>query len=131
MPKPLILLVDDDPWLLKLVSATIPTSIYTVKVASDGEEAIKRARDEKPSLILLDVNIPKLNGLEVCRALRSSQETAEIPIVILSGKSDPEDIQMGKEAGCQAYLTKPFSPLELLRTIESFLDPHESHGKGR
>lgn len=117
-----ILLVEDDPWLEKLVSATISRSDFKLIHAKDGEEAITVAVNENPNLILLDVNMPKLDGFEVCKILRGKEQFADIPILFLTAKSEPADIEKGFASGGTAYMTKPFSPLELLSTIERILE---------
>lgn len=117
-----ILLVEDDPWIGKLVSATIVRDDLRLVKALDGEEAVSKAVAERPSLILLDVNLPKRDGFEVCRILRSHPDFAQVPIVFLTAKSAPEDLEQGMAAGGTAYITKPFSPLQLLRTIDQILE---------
>lgn len=117
-----ILLVEDDPWLEKLVAVTIARGDFRLVNARDGEEAVTAATKEKPDLILLDVNLPKMDGFEVCRFLKAQSDLSYIPVIFLTAKSDPEDIKEGMDAGGTAYITKPFSPLKLLATIEDILN---------
>lgn len=121
-----ILLVEDDPWLEKLVSATIYRSSFKLIHAKDGEEAVNMAVSEHPNLILLDVNIPKIDGFEVCKIIRQKELLADVPIIFLTAKSEPADIEEGFASGGTAYMTKPFSPLELLATIERILEKNNS-----
>lgn len=116
-----ILLVEDDPWLEKLVAVTIGRSDFRLIHAGDGEEAVSLALKEKPNLILLDVNLPKLDGFAVCRILKAQPQISHVPVIFLTAKSEPSDIKEGIAAGSAAYITKPFSPLELLATIEQVL----------
>src|SRR5262249_40009184 len=113
-----ILIVDDEPPILDLVRFTLEDADVRVVEASDGAEALLVARREKPDLILLDVQMPKLTGLEVCRQLRGEAAFARIPIVMLTAATQEADRARGREAGADEYLTKPFSPLALLALVE-------------
>jgi CheY-like chemotaxis protein len=116
-----ILIADDDVSLRLLLSATLSDSEVDLLEAQDGLQALLLAQQELPDLILLDVAMPGMTGLEVCRQLKLDQRTAEIPVVMISAKAKPLDEDAGLEAGAQSYLTKPFSPLDLLRLIERLL----------
>jgi len=114
-----ILIVEDDEIVQDLVNATLGgDSRYDLLQAFDGERGLELAYEQKPTLILLDIDLPKLNGLEVCRALRSDPNYASIYILMLSALSQHEDIKAGLEVGADDYFVKPFSPLALLRKID-------------
>ena len=116
-----ILIVDDEPSILDLVRFTLEDADVRVVEASDGAEALLVARREKPDLILLDVQMPKLTGLEVCRQLRREEAFAQTPIVMLTAATQEADRVRGREAGADEYLTKPFSPLALLALVEALV----------
>ena len=116
-----ILIVDDEPPILDLVRFTLEDADVRVVEASDGAEALLVARREKPDLILLDVQMPKLTGLEVCRQLRREEAFARTTIVMLTAATQETDRARGREAGADEYLTKPFSPLALLALVEALV----------
>jgi two-component system phosphate regulon response regulator PhoB len=116
-----ILIVDDEPSILDLVRFTLEDADVRVVEASDGAEALVLARRIKPDLILLDVQMPRLNGLEVCRQLRREPALARTPIVMLTAAGQEADRARGREAGADEYLTKPFSPLALLALVEALV----------
>jgi DNA-binding response OmpR family regulator len=116
-----ILIVDDEPPILDLVRFTLEDADVRVVEALDGAEALVLARRIKPDLVLLDVHMPKLNGLEVCRQLRLEPDLARIPIVMLTAAGQDADRARGREAGADEYLTKPFSPLALLALVEALV----------
>ena len=116
-----ILIVDDEPSILDLVRFTLEDADVRVVEASDGAEALALARRIKPDLILLDVQMPRLNGLEVCRQLRREPALARTPIVMLTAAGQEADRARGREAGADEYLTKPFSPLALLALVEALV----------
>ena len=116
-----ILVVDDEPPILDLVRFTLEDADVRVEEASDGVEALILARRLRPDLILLDVHMPKLNGLEVCRQLRADVAFAHTRIVMLTAAGQEADHTRGREAGADEYLTKPFSPLALLALVEALV----------
>jgi len=116
-----ILIVDDEPPILDLVRFTLEDADVRVVEALDGAEALVLARRIKPDLVLLDVHMPKLNGLEVCRQLRLEPDLARMPIVMLTAAGQDADRARGREAGADEYLTKPFSPLALLALVEALV----------
>jgi DNA-binding response OmpR family regulator len=116
-----ILIVDDEPPILDLVRFTLEDADVRVVEASDGAEALVLARRIKPDLVLLDVQMPRLNGLEVCRQLRLEPGLARTPIVMLTAAGQESDRARGREAGADEYLTKPFSPLALLALVEALV----------
>jgi DNA-binding response OmpR family regulator len=119
--RPTILVVDDEEPLLLLVTITLQTEPYRVVVARDGEEALALARSERPDFVLLDVGLPKVDGLEVCRRLRADPDTRDTPIVMLSARAAEEDRAAGLAAGADDYLTKPFRPREFVTYLAARL----------
>lgn len=113
-----ILIADDDAELRELIGFALRQAGYLVVQAADGAEAIRRFGEEEPDLVILDVNMPKLNGLDVCRQIRS---TAATPIMMLTVRSSEEDQVQGLDLGADDYLTKPFSPRTLLARVRALL----------
>jgi DNA-binding response OmpR family regulator len=113
-----ILVVDDEPNILEVVSAYLRRELYNVVTASDGEAALKQYAEASPDLIVLDVMLPRLDGLEVCRRVRATSNT---PIIMLTARSDETDKLVGLGIGADDYLTKPFSPRELVARIKAVL----------
>ena len=116
-----ILIVDDRPEVVELVRVILEGEDYEIVDASNGKEALKKARLEKPDLVLLDVVMPKMDGFEVCRKLKKDPQTKEIPIIMLTAKAQEVNQEKGREVGARDYLTKPFSPSALLTKIEEIL----------
>jgi DNA-binding response OmpR family regulator len=117
-----VLLADDDPGLRRLVGTTLGTEDFDLLHAADGDEAIAVAREEHPVLILLDVNMPKKNGFEVCRILKADPDTSAIKVVMLTARSNESDRAQGREAGADEYFIKPFSPVQLLDKVYALLE---------
>ena len=113
-----ILIADDEPSLRLLVSATISSDDYDVVEATDGDEAWSLIRYHRPRVALLDVQMPGRTGLELTRAIRNDPELAKTCVILLTSKAQKSDVEAGLAAGADRYLTKPFSPLELLRVVE-------------
>ena len=114
-----ILIVDDDPSIRRLIATTLEdVSGYRMSEAGDGQEAIERARDVLPAIVFLDIDMPRLNGIETCRRLRSDPATAGATIVMLTGDSGDVVERGAQDAGADLFLTKPFSPLHLLRLVD-------------
>jgi len=116
-----LLLVDDDPETLTLLQAKLAKEPFELLTAVEGESALNIVRTQKPDLVVLDVNLPGLSGLEVCRSIRSDKDTRDIPIIILSGRSEEIDRVLGLEFGADDYVTKPFNPQELILRINNVL----------
>jgi CheY-like chemotaxis protein len=121
MEKKIILVVDDAPAIIDLLAGLLKDK-YKVKAALNGKKALKIAQSAKPpDLILLDIVMPGMNGLEVCKELKKNAETTNIPIVFLSGEADEEACERGMEIGGAAYLKKPVEPESLFSVIEILL----------
>ncbi len=121
MPKEKILAVDDEEDLLELVRYTLTSYGYTIECVKSGEDALEKVRTASPDLILLDLMLPGLDGLDVCRILKNDPRTNHIPIIILSAKGEEADIVTGLELGADDYITKPFSPRVLLARMKTVL----------
>ena len=119
--KHTILVVDDEPDAVELVAFNLKNAGYGVVTAGDGEEALKKARELMPALIVLDVMLPEVDGMEVCKILRRDGATATIPIIMLTAKTGEMDRVLGLELGADDYLTKPFSPRELVLRAKRLL----------
>ena len=113
-------MVDDDPVIVKLLQVNFEMEGYQVITAGDGEEGLQRARESRPDVMLLDVMMPKINGLQVAATLKGDDATAKIPIVLLSAKAQAADVQAGR-AVADEYITKPFDPLELLDRVSKLI----------
>ena len=113
-----LLIADDEQAVRSLVHVTLEGDDYEILEAADGLEALEVARDESPSLVLLDIMMPRLDGLEVCRQLKSDPDTSDIVVVMLTAQAQDRDRDQGLAAGADDYFTKPFSPLALLNMVE-------------
>ncbi len=116
-----ILVVDDEPVLVETIAYNLEQAGYQVITAADGASALQAARREVPDLIILDIMLPEMDGLEVCRQLRRENSTATIPIMMLTAKSDEIDKVVGLEVGADDYVTKPFGRRELLARVRALL----------
>jgi len=128
MPK--ILAVDDEPDALELLKVNLRTAGYDVTTAADGDEALKKARAIVPDLIILDVMLPEVDGLEVCKILRRDKQVSAIPIIMLTAKAAEIDRVLGLELGADDYVTKPYSPRELVLRVKRLLRPEPATTKG-
>lgn len=129
-----VLVVDDEQSIVTLLKYNLEQAGYTVVTAMDGEEGIKLAAEEKPDLMVLDLMLPKLDGIEVCKLLR--QQKINVPILMLTAKDDEFDKVLGLELGADDYMTKPFSPREvvarvkaILRRVQTLPEPVEEKGE--
>lgn len=122
VPDKTVLLVDDDPVILKLLQVNFEMEGYHVVTASDGVEGLARCHETNPAIVLCDIMMPNMDGLEVTRRLKGDPATKDIPIVLLSAKAQAGDVQAGIDAGANEYLTKPFDPLELLDRVADILN---------
>ena len=116
-----ILLAEDDPDILHLVAFKLRGAGFDVIETTDGSAALEAARRQAPDLALLDVRMPRLDGLTVCRELRAGPRTAGIPIIMLTAKTRQQDRECAYAAGATDYVVKPFSPRDLLRRVEDAL----------
>ena len=126
MHAPKVLIVEDDPALMRGLKDNFEAQGYRVQVARDGLEGLAAALANVPDLVLLDIMLPKMNGYEICRAIRA--EKLEMPIIMLTAKGQEEDIIRGLELGADDYVTKPFSIRELLARARAFLRRQHSNG---
>ena len=118
-----VLLVDDEERLLQNLSFFFEDEGYEVFSVTSGEDAVEIAKKEKPDLIIMDIMMPgNIDGLEATKIIKDDPETRNITILILTAKGQKEDIKNGRKAGADGYFIKPFSPLELIRKVESVLD---------
>jgi len=118
MPKK-ILVIEDEKDIQELLQLYLKRDGYDVHIAKDGETGLRRASQERYDLILLDLMLPQLDGLEVCRTLRSRPQTADIPIIMITAKAEESDRIVGLEIGADDYITKPFSPREVLARVKA------------
>lgn len=121
MPRQTILIVDDEEDILELIKYNLKNEGYEILTAVTGERAIEVAKDYLPDLMVLDLMLPGVDGLEVTRYLKNNQETMDIPIVMLTAKGEESDIVAGLELGANDYMSKPFSPKELTARIRAIL----------
>ena len=119
--RPKILVVDDEPDTVDLISFNLRQAGFEVAAAEDGATALRKARDLLPALVILDLMLPELSGLEVCKLLRRDPATASIPILMLTAKAAEVDRVLGLELGADDYVTKPFSPRELILRVKALL----------
>jgi len=120
MPIEKILVVDDEQPIYSYLQKKFTKLGYTALTAEDGEEAVAKALLNVPDLIILDVKLPKLSGIEVCRRLKSEERTRHIPILMLSAKAQSDEIREGLEAGADKYLCKPIGFPDLLRELRAY-----------
>ena len=121
MSKGRILVVDDEIYIVHILDFSLGMEGYEVLTALDGEQALERLKSDKPDLIVLDIMMPKVDGYEVCRTIKSNPETQHIPVILLSAKGRNVDQKMGFDVGADDYITKPFSPRKLVERINALL----------
>jgi CheY-like chemotaxis protein len=121
MTQAAILIVDDDPLSRELATEILDTAGYTVLQAEDGVGLLERVKTERPDLILMDLQLPRIDGFTLIRDLKAHEETRQIPVVVTTAYSQPEPQAKALEAGCAAYLTKPLDSHVLLRTVADVL----------
>jgi len=117
--RPLILMVDDFPENLQVLGNILGTTTYDIEAATDGVRALQLAEKNQPDLILLDIMMPGMDGYEVCRRLKENPDTADIPVIFLTAKTETDDIVEGFKVGAVDYLTKPFNAFELIARVET------------
>ena len=121
MSDPLILVAEDERDIRELIVFTLQISGFEVVQVPNGEEAVHKATEIKPDLILMDVRMPKMTGYEACKALKDQESTKEIPVVFLSAKGQEAEINTGLEMGAEEYFLKPFAPDELINRVNKIL----------
>jgi two-component system, OmpR family, alkaline phosphatase synthesis response regulator PhoP len=121
MSKGKILVVDDEIYIVHILDFSLGMEGYEVVTALDGEQALEKVKSEKPDLIVLDIMMPKLDGYEVCKNIKSSATTQHIPVILLSAKGRNVDQKLGFDVGADDYITKPFSPRKLVERINQLL----------
>jgi two-component system phosphate regulon response regulator PhoB len=126
--QPSLLVVEDEQDLLEVLRFSLSREGFSVRTAENGEDAIRMVRQQRPDLIVLDLMLPTIDGLSVCRALRTSDQSSDVPVVMLTAKGEEADIVKGLEAGADDYVTKPFSPKVLLARINAVLRRSGSSG---
>ncbi|WP_457553689.1 response regulator [Desulfobacula sp.] len=131
MPKDSILVVDDEPDILELITYNLKNEGYRVLTAQSGEQAIKMVKQSHPDLMILDLMLPGINGLEVTKILKNDEQTREMPIVMVTAKGEETDIVTGLELGANDYISKPFSPKILVARIRAILRRRKKNLSGR
>ena len=121
MSKGKVLVVDDEIYIVHILDFSLGMEGYEVITALDGEQALERLDADKPDMIVLDIMMPKLDGYEVCRTIKSNPATRHIPVILLSAKGRNVDQKMGFDVGADDYITKPFSPRKLVERINQLL----------
>jgi DNA-binding response OmpR family regulator len=122
MRKPRILIADDEPNIVLSLEFLMQRAGYAVEVVDNGEDAFRRASEEPPDLMLLDVMLPRLSGFEVCQRLRALPACRSLPIVMLTAKGRDGEVSKGLALGATAYVTKPFSVQDLVGQVKRILD---------
>jgi DNA-binding response OmpR family regulator len=116
-----ILVVDDDPVILQLLQVNFEMEGFTVITAADGREGVDRTRADRPDIVVSDVMMPKMSGIELVAELKADPSTASIPVLLLTAKAQQADIGAGIDAGADDYVTKPFEPLDLVDRVNRLL----------
>ena len=112
-----VLVIDDDPVIVKLLRVNFELEGFNVISAGDGREGLEKARNERPDVVISDIMMPVMNGLELVSTLKSDPDTADLPVLLLSAKAQMADVQRGFELGADDYVTKPFDPIELIDKV--------------
>ena len=116
-----VLVVDDEPYILRSLSFVLEREGYTVVTAADGEAGLRKIRELRPALVFLDIMLPRRNGYEVCAEVKGDQDLADIHIVMLSAKGQQIDRERGMLGGANEYMTKPFSPREIVQYVRNII----------
>jgi len=122
-----VLVVDDEPDLVRILQFGLQSAGYVVESASDGQEGLKKAREVKPDIILLDLMLPKLDGYKICRLLKFDERFKQIPIIILSARTQEGDQALALEMGANRFVTKPYNFSEILTHVEELLKSASLH----
>lgn len=126
-PRGRVLVVDDEPDLVRILQFGLQSAGYVVESASDGQEGLKKAREVKPDIILLDLMLPKLDGYKICRLLKFDERFKQIPIIILSARTQEGDQALALEMGANRFVTKPYNFSEILTHVEELLKAASLH----
>jgi two-component system alkaline phosphatase synthesis response regulator PhoP len=126
MSKGKILVVDDENYILHILDFSLGAEGYEVITAEDGEEAVRKVKEERPDLVVLDVMMPKMDGFEACRMIKRDPDTGGTPVILLSARARDVDQKQGYEAGADDYITKPFSPGRLVERVHGLLKTRTS-----
>jgi len=121
--NPKILIVDDEPHMLRVTELSIKKGGYQIVIGRNGKEALELAAREKPNLIVMDVSMPEMDGLTALTQLKANPETAKIPVIMLTVRGQAMARQQAEQSGAAVYLTKPFSPSQLLVEVKRLLEP--------
>jgi DNA-binding response OmpR family regulator len=124
MSEALILVAEDERDIRDLIVFTLQIADFKVVEVPNGEEAVKRALEVKPDLILMDVRMPKMTGFEACKALKQQEKTKDIPVIFLSAKGQEAEISTGLDLGAEEYFLKPFAPDELINRVNKILSKY-------
>jgi DNA-binding response OmpR family regulator len=126
-----ILVADDSPNIREILQVNLESLGYSVVVAEDGEKAVRLIGEDHPDLMIVDVMMPKINGFQICRKVKSDPRSEGMPIILLTARSQEEDVFWGKDCGADEYITKPFSTKELERTVVRLMKHREDQMAGR
>ena len=126
-PAPRVLIADDNPQGVELLEAYLADSGCEIATAFDGEETLRKVRDWRPDLVLLDIMMPKTSGFEVCKRLKADPATRDIAVLMITALDQPSDVDRAVDAGTDDFLTKPINQTDLLRRVRALL---ESRGRG-
>ena len=116
-----ILIADDEPNQIELMKFNLEKNGFSIKSAYNGEQALEIIYEKKPNLLIVDWMMPKMSGIELCRILRSNKDTKQLPIIMLSARSEDADKSLGLDTGADDYISKPFSPMELVSRVKALL----------
>lgn len=130
LQKKRVLVVDDERHIVRLVQVNLERQGYDVLTAYDGVECLEKAKSEKPDLIVLDVMMPRMDGFEALQRLKTDPETSYIPVIMLTARAQDRDVLQGYQYGADLYLTKPFSPLELISLVKRVFESQEEEEGG-
>ena len=121
MSAPTLLVVEDDPVILRLLEVNFELEGFEVLLAHDGAQGLALARSEHPAMVITDIMMPRMSGIELVQALKADPATASIPIILLSAKAQTSDLKAGMDSGADDYVTKPFEPLDLVDRVNALL----------
>lgn len=126
LPNKTILIADDEPHLIRSLSYVLQREGYDVESAKDGQEALAKIEALRPDLVFLDLSLPRLDGFQVCRRIKDRSDLRPIYVIILTARGQKEDRQKGFQAGADAFMTKPFSPKEIIEKLREVFGPSDT-----